>query len=66
MIRARARLLTTAGQDFAVIYLSLKKQYFDCVFQKSEDLQIGLLNCPGTCPIRFPSGKGEIGENWEK
>lgn len=66
IIRARARLLTIAGQDFAVIYLSLKKQYFDCVFQKSEDLQIALLNYPGTCPVPFPSGKGEIRENWEK
>lgn len=57
VIRARARLLAIAGQDFTVIYSSLKKQYFYWALQKSEDLQIALLNYPGTCSIHFPSHK---------
>lgn len=57
IIRGRARLLAMTGKDFAVIYLPLKKQYFDWALQKSEDLQIALLNYSGTCSIYFPSHK---------
>lgn len=46
-----------AGKEFAIIYLPLKKQYFDWALLNSEELQIALLNYPGTCSIHFPSHK---------
>ncbi|KFO63234.1 hypothetical protein N302_04829, partial [Corvus brachyrhynchos] len=60
--RGRARLLTMTGKtmtgkDFSVIYLPLKKQYFDWALQKSEDLQTALLNYSGICSIYCPSHK---------
>ncbi|KFO64064.1 hypothetical protein N302_10731, partial [Corvus brachyrhynchos] len=57
IIRGRSRLLAMAGKDFAIIYFPLKKQYFDWALQNSEELQIALLNYPGTCSIYFPSHK---------
>ncbi|NXR36635.1 POK18 protein, partial [Zosterops hypoxanthus] len=57
IIKARSRLLTMAGKDFTTIYLLLKKEYFDWVLQKSEDLQIAFLDYPDTCMIHFPSHK---------
>ncbi|NWT12601.1 POK11 protein, partial [Vireo altiloquus] len=57
IIRARERWLTIAGQDFAVIYVPLKKEYFDWTLQKSEDLQIALLNYPDAYSIHFPRHK---------
>ncbi|NXS21416.1 POK18 protein, partial [Mystacornis crossleyi] len=57
IIKARTRLLTMAGQDFAVIYLPLKREYFNRVFQNSEDLQIALLDYSGVCSILSPSHK---------
>ncbi|RMB97787.1 hypothetical protein DUI87_25787 [Hirundo rustica rustica] len=46
IIKARTRLQTMAGKDFTTIYLPLKKDYFDWALQKSEDLQIALLDYP--------------------
>ncbi|RMC02486.1 hypothetical protein DUI87_20880 [Hirundo rustica rustica] len=46
IIKARTRLQTMAGKDFKTIYLPLKKDYFDWALQKSEDLQIALLDYP--------------------
>ncbi|RMC05679.1 hypothetical protein DUI87_17764 [Hirundo rustica rustica] len=57
IIKARTRLQTMAGKDFKTIYLPLKKDYFDWALQKSEDLQIALLDYPGVCTIHFPSHK---------
>lgn len=57
IIRARARLLAMTGRDFATIYLPLKKEYFDWAFQKSEELQIALLNYSGVCSIHYASHK---------
>lgn len=57
IMRARERLLAIASQDFTVIYLPLKKGYFDWALQKSKSLQIALLNYSGACSIHFPSHK---------
>ncbi|NXR43725.1 POK11 protein, partial [Hippolais icterina] len=57
IVKARTRLLTMAGREFSVIYLPLKKLYFDWAMQKSEDLHITLLGYPGACTIHFPSHK---------
>ncbi|RMB89189.1 hypothetical protein DUI87_34451 [Hirundo rustica rustica] len=57
IIKARTRLQTMAGKDFKTIYLPLKKDYFDWALQKSEDLQIALLDYSGVCTIHFPSHK---------
>ncbi|RMC21308.1 hypothetical protein DUI87_02169 [Hirundo rustica rustica] len=50
IIKARTRLQTMAGKDFKTIYLPLKKDYFDWALQKSEDLQIALLDYPEPTP----------------
>uniref|UniRef100_A0A8C3UJL4 Uncharacterized protein n=1 Tax=Catharus ustulatus TaxID=91951 RepID=A0A8C3UJL4_CATUS len=55
IIKARTRLLTMTGKDFSVIYLPLKKQYFDWANQKSQDLAIALLDYTGICTIHYPS-----------
>ncbi|RMC07740.1 hypothetical protein DUI87_17220 [Hirundo rustica rustica] len=55
IIKARTRLQTMAGKDFTTIYLPLKKDYLDWALQKSEDLQIALLDYSGVCTIHFPS-----------
>ena len=55
IIKARTRLLTMAGKDFSVIYVPLKKQYFDWANQKSQDLAIALLDYTGICTIHYPS-----------
>lgn len=34
IVKARERLLTTVGQDFTVIYMPLKKEYFNWALQK--------------------------------
>ncbi|NXB23432.1 POK19 protein, partial [Rhagologus leucostigma] len=57
IIRARERLLTMTGPNFLIIYMPLKREYFDCTLQKSENLQIALLNYPGAYSIHFPSHK---------
>ncbi|XP_014116969.1 PREDICTED: endogenous retrovirus group K member 18 Pol protein-like [Pseudopodoces humilis] len=57
IIKARTRLLTMTGKDFTTIYLSLKKDYLDWALQKSDDLQIALLNFTGVCSSHFPSHK---------
>lgn len=54
IIRARERLFAMAGQDFAMIYLLLRKECFDWDLQKSEDLQITLLIIQ--VPVLFISG----------
>lgn len=40
-----------------MIYLLLRKEYFDWALQKSEDLQITLLNYSGACSTNFRSHK---------
>ncbi|RMB92373.1 hypothetical protein DUI87_31248 [Hirundo rustica rustica] len=55
IIKARTRLQAMAGKDFTTIYLPLKKDYFDWALQKSEDLQIAMLDYSGVCTIHFPS-----------
>ncbi|RMC19985.1 hypothetical protein DUI87_00830 [Hirundo rustica rustica] len=55
IIKARTRLQTMAGKDSKTIYLPLKKEYFDWALQKSENLQIALLDHSGVCTIHFPS-----------
>ncbi|RMC01825.1 hypothetical protein DUI87_21633 [Hirundo rustica rustica] len=55
IIKARTRLQTMAGKDSTTIYLPLKKEYFDWALQKSENLQIALLDYPSICTIHFPS-----------
>ncbi|RMC20618.1 hypothetical protein DUI87_01470 [Hirundo rustica rustica] len=55
IIKARTRLQTMAGKDSTTIYLPLKKEYFDWALQKSENLQIALLDHSGVCTIHFPS-----------
>ncbi|RMC01090.1 hypothetical protein DUI87_22356 [Hirundo rustica rustica] len=57
IIKAKTRLLTMSGKDFTRIYPPLKKDYFDWTLQKSEDLQIALLDYSGVCTIHFPSHK---------
>ncbi|RMC06894.1 hypothetical protein DUI87_16344 [Hirundo rustica rustica] len=57
IIKARTKLQTMAGKDFTTIYLPLKKDYFDWALQKSEDLQIALLDYSSVCTIHFPSHK---------
>ncbi|RMC04205.1 hypothetical protein DUI87_19024 [Hirundo rustica rustica] len=57
IIKGRARLLSIAGREFAIIYLPMKKTYFDWAMQKSEDLLYALLDFPGTCSIHYPAHK---------
>ncbi|XP_014116443.1 PREDICTED: endogenous retrovirus group K member 18 Pol protein-like [Pseudopodoces humilis] len=57
IIRARTRLLTLAGQDFAVIYLPLINDNLDWALQNSDDLQNALLNFSGVCSIHYPAHK---------
>lgn len=57
VIRARTRLLTLAGQDFAITYLPLKKDYLDGALQNSDDLQNALINFSGVCSIHYPGHK---------
>ncbi|NXB32553.1 POK11 protein, partial [Eulacestoma nigropectus] len=57
IIKGRTRLLAMAGQDFAVIHLPLKREYFDWALQNSEDLQVALLSYSDVCSTYFPSHK---------
>lgn len=57
IIKGRARLLSIAGCEFAVIYIPMVKTYFDWAMQKSEDLLYALLDFPGTCSIHYPTHK---------
>lgn len=57
VIKPRARLLNLAGQDFTVIYLPLKKDYFGWALQNPDDLQNTLLLFSGVCSIHYPAHK---------
>lgn len=57
IINGRARLLSIAGCEFAIIYLPMIKIYFEWAMQKSEDLLYALLDFPGVCSIYYPARK---------
>ncbi|NWS29212.1 POK18 protein, partial [Polioptila caerulea] len=57
IIRARGRVLVIAGKDFRTIYLPLKREFFYWALQRSEELQIALLDYTDVCSIHYPSHK---------
>lgn len=58
IIKARTRVLTTAGREFSTTHLPLKKDYFNWAMEKSKDLLIALLGLSRCLHNSFPIAQG--------